>query len=68
MTAFGMRAQTVYMLPIGLSPIFKFFLKSRKAKYDVMSPKTHCSAALSVVIEALNDCASLLNHAPWYGT
>ena len=56
MTAFRKRAQTAYILPIGLSPIFKFFLKSKKAKYDVMSPKTHSTAVLTVLIEALNDC------------
>ena len=31
--AFRSRAHTEYITPTGLNPIFKFFLKSRKAKY-----------------------------------
>ena len=44
MRAFLKRAHTAYILPTGLKPIFKLYLKFKNAKYEVISPNTHSTA------------------------
>ena len=39
--AFLNSAETMYIFPTGLIPIFRSFLKSMNLKYLIISPKTH---------------------------
>ena len=43
-------AQTLYIFPTGLKPIFKFFLKSRNAKYFIISLNNHSTVIRTLLI------------------
>ena len=47
------RAQTMYILAIGKSPNLRFFLKSRNFKKFAMSPNTHSTPTLALLMAVL---------------
>ena len=63
-SAFRSRAQTQCIFATGLSPIFKFLLKSRNPKWLTMLPKTHSRAILTELIEGLNALCAFVS-CPW---
>lgn len=66
--AFWTRAQAKYMVPTGPRTIFRFFLNSRKAKYERLSSKTHSTAEWTLLIEELNTSWSAMKWACLRGT
>ena len=47
-------AQTPYIFPTGLKPIFKLFLKSRNAKYFIISLNNQFTLIRTLLISELN--------------
>ena len=52
----------------GLSPIIRFFMKSKKAKYDVMSLNTHSTDDLTLLMDELNASPSAVRWPALKGT
>ena len=48
--ALASSAQTLYIFPAGLKPIFKFFLKSSNAEYFIISLNSHSTLILTLLI------------------
>lgn len=65
--AFLNRAQMIYIFPTALSPTLRFLLKSKNEKYSKMSPKTHSTAVLTLLIDLLNSCCGAVRAAPLNG-
>ena len=53
-------AQTLYIFPTGLKPIFKFFLMSRNAKYFIISLNNHSTLTRTLLIWELNSSCNEL--------
>ena len=51
--AFLSKAETTYIFPTELKPIFKFFLKSRNLKSLIMSLKSHSTEVRTALIDLL---------------
>ena len=52
------RAKALYIFPISERAIFLFFLKSTNAKYCRISPNTHSTETLTLLIALLHACCS----------
>ena len=57
----------IYIFPTALSPTVRFLLKSKNEKYSKMSPKTHSTAVLTLLIDLLNSCCGAVRAAPLNG-
>ena len=55
-------AQTRYIFPTLLMPIFKFFLKSKNLKSLIISPKSHSTVTLTELISALYPSITGVSH------